>query len=280
MKKLAIAFAATALTGCSVSINEKSFIRQDDTVTPYTKEFITKVDQITPNHVINMISIPLRDEGVELHGVHLDNPNTNNTILYIPGNGMSIENSAEKALVELAQYNLDIVVFDRRGLGASNGTSTIASLVKDAQLTFDYTQRQLQADKIVVHGFSLGSFVAAQVAKTKPIDGLVMQGSATNISEWIDKAVPWYKKLLVDVQVDDVFFTVDNKEVVSQFYSGPLLVIGGGEDKQTPVSLSHALYSASKSKDKEIVISDEAGHYQMFEDKQVRRSYDDFVMSL
>lgn len=280
MKKIALASIITLLCGCSVQINESNFIAQAETVTPYSSDFIHQLNVATPNHIVKHIVVPAEQGAVTLHGIHLDRPHTNNTILYIPGNGMSVENAAQTALLNLTEYHADIVVFDRRGLGASNGVSKIASLVEDAQMSYDYVKKQLNADSVIVHGFSLGSFVAAQVAKTRPIDGLIMQGSATNIQEWIDKAIPWYKKALVDVQVDDVFFTVDNKDVVSRFYSGPLLVIGGGEDKQTPVSLSHALFLASQSSDKKIVISDEAGHYQMFDNEKVRSTYKGFIEKL
>ncbi|MCG7551073.1 alpha/beta fold hydrolase [Pseudoalteromonas sp. Of7M-16] len=278
MKKTMLALGlVTALTGCSVSIKESNFISQDESVTVYTNDFVENLNARTPHHEIKPISIQVNGEAVVLHGLHFDHANTKDTILYIPGNGMSVEKSVSSELIDIVKYDYDIVVFDRRGLGASNGTATISTLISDAQLSYEFSKSELGAEKLIVHGFSLGSFVAAQVAKSKPIDGLVMQGSATNVADWIDEAIPWYKKMLVDVQVDDVFFSVNNAQVLSDYYQGPLLVIGGGKDKQTPVSLSHRLYDASQSIDKQIVISEEAGHYKMFDNKQVRAAYDEFL---
>ena len=271
---------ALVLGGCTATIQESRFIQQDDKVQSDSNVLLTDLDKRAPNHQVKQISLHVQNDDLTLNGLHLDNPNTRNTILYIPGNGMSVEKAAKKALPELTQYNSDIVIFDRRGLGASDGKATIANLISDANLSFDYTKNTLDADKVIVHGYSLGSFVAAQVAKNKPIDGLVMQGSATNVDDWIDEAMPWYSKVFVNVEIDDAFYTVDNRQVVSEYYRGPLLVIGGGKDEQTPAVLSHKLFDASNSQNKRLVIAEEANHGQMFDNKKVQTAYNSFISTL
>ena len=281
MKKTIMTMAvALVLGGCTATIKESRFIQQDEQVTSYTQSFIADLDKRTPNHQVIQISMQADNEALTLNGLHLDHPSTSNTILYIPGNGMSVEKAAKKALVELAEYGSDIVIFDRRGLGASDGKATIANLISDANLSFDYAKNILKAEKVIVHGYSLGSFVAAQVAKNKTIDGLVMQGSATNVDDWIDEAMPWYSKVFVNVKVDDAFYKVDNRQVVSEDYSGPLLVIGGGKDKQTPAVLSQKLFDASNSEIKQLVIAEEANHGQMFDNKKVKMAYSGFISAL
>ncbi|OCQ23665.1 hypothetical protein A7985_06905 [Pseudoalteromonas luteoviolacea] len=273
---LALGLSATLL-GCTTQINESGFIAQDESTIRYSQVLLSKLSAQTPNHDIKPIELNVEDENVVLHGLHLDNKNTNNTILYIPGNGMSVADSAEGPLINLAKYEFDIVIFDRRGLGATKGPATIANLIKDANLSYHFTKDKLSADTLIVHGFSLGSFVAAQVAKKQPIDGLVMEGSATNVDEWVDEAMPWYAKVLFDVQIDKAFYSVDNKQVLRDAYRGPLLVIGGGQDKQTPISLTHKLFSASQSTNKQLIIADEAGHNDMFNNKEVRAAYQTFL---
>ena len=271
---------AIALGGCTATIKESRFIQQDDKVESYTDSLLADLDKRTPNHQVKQITMNVQKDGLTLNGLHLDKPNTHNAILYIPGNGMSVEKASKKALTELAQYNSDIVIFDRRGLGANGGKATIANLISDANLSYDYTKNTLNADKVIVHGYSLGSFVAAQIAKSKPIDGLVMQGSATNVDDWIDEAMPWYSKIFVNVEVDDAFYTVDNIKVVSENYNGPLLIIGGGKDKQTPAVLSQKLFNASTSQNKQLVIAEEANHGQMFDNKKVQTAYNRFISAL
>lgn len=281
MKKTIFALSITAiLSGCTATIKESNFIEQSEKVSDYSQTLLATLDESTPNHIVKPIKITPSNGTVVLNGLHLDAPHTNNTILYIPGNGMSVERAAKKALVDLSQYGYDIVIFDRRGLGASNGTATIAHLISDANASFDFTKNQLKADTIIVHGFSLGSFVAAQVAKSKPIDGLVLQGSATNVEGWIDEAMPWYAKMFFNLEVDDAFYTVDNQAVLKTHYDGPLLIVAGGKDVQTPETLSHQLFNASQSKDKSLVIAKEADHNQMFSYDNVQLAYKNFVSKL
>ncbi|MGB0986856.1 MAG: alpha/beta hydrolase [Pseudoalteromonas spongiae] len=277
MKRLVFFASALALTGCTATIKESRFIAQDDEKTLYSDTFINTLNAQTPRHNVNVISIPSEDKTTTLYGVFLDNEKTQNTVLYIPGNGMSVEKAATNALLELAEYDYDIVIFDRRGLGASEGTATIANLISDANVTFDYTKQSLKADKVIVHGYSLGSFIAAQLAKNKAVDGLVMQGSATNVDDWVDEAMPWYSKVFVDVQIDDAFYSVDNKQVLSENYVGPLLVIGGADDKQTPAILSEKLFNASTSAEKQLVIAENADHGEMFKSKNVQVAYQTFL---
>ena len=107
-----------------------------------------------------------------------------------------------------------------------------------------------------------------------------MQGSATNVDDWIDEAMPWYSKVFVNVEVDDAFYKVDNRQVVSEDYSGPLLVIRGGKDTQTPAVLSQKLFDASNSEIKQLVIAEEANHGQMFDNKKVKMAYSGFISAL
>ena len=275
-KKLITITAALALAGCTVSIVESKFIAQDESVIQYSNSFVQDLNSRVPQHKVKPIKATAKDD-VVLNGLFLDAAASNEAILFIPGNGMSIEKAAKKALVELAQYNQDIVIFDRRGLGATAGSATIANQISDANLSFDYVKHQLHASKITVHGYSLGSFIAAQLAKAKPVDALVLQGGATNVDDWIDEMMPWYTKPFLNLKVEEAFYRVDTQQVLSDEYKGPLLLIAGGEDKQTPAVLSHKLFAASNSKNKQLVVAEKAGHGEMFESEKVQRAYRNFL---
>lgn len=276
IQKLITITAIIALTGCTVSIKESKFIAQDESVTKYSNAFVRDLNSRTPQHNVKPIETMAKD-GVVLHGLLLDTAASDDVILYIPGNGMSVEKAAKNALVELAQYHRDIVIFDRRGLGATAGKATIANQISDASLSFDYAKHQLHANKITVHGYSLGSFIAAQLAKKKPVDALILQGGATNVDDWIDEMMPWYSKPFLNLEVEQAFYTVDTKQVLSDEYKGPLLLIAGGEDKQTPAALSHKLFAASNSKHKRLVVAEKAGHGDMFQSEKVQRAYREFL---
>ena len=69
---------------------------------------------------------------------------------------------------------IDIATFFYRGYGPSGGVPSEAALVADAVLIHDRLVERLQPARVVVAGFSLGSAVAAQLARSRPLAGLVL----------------------------------------------------------------------------------------------------------
>lgn len=269
-----------SLLGCTAHIRENSFIAQDKDVTNYQALDLKNWQSLFVNHTLQEIDLVSQADEVELKGILLDSPHSQEVIFYIPGNGMKVTNGGIEALKRLAKLDKDIVIFDRRGLGASSGKATIANLIDDSVEEFQFIKNNLKAKSIIVHGYSLGSFVAAQLAKNQPVDALVLQGTATNVDDWIDKKTPWYTKPFLTVEIDEAFKTVDNKVVVSEFYTGPLLIIGGENDEQVPVKLSTSLFNASKSFNKKLMIVANADHGSMLDAPAEIAIYKQFLSSI
>mgnify|MGYP000367010116 CR=1 FL=1 len=279
-KKLCSFIVLSSLLGCSGHIRENSFITQDKVVTNYQALELERWQNFFVDHKLEQLSLITQNDKVELKGLFLDYPNSQDVIFYIPGNGMKVSNGGIEALKTLAKLEKDIVIFDRRGLGASNGKATIAKLIDDSVEELQFIKNKLNAEAIIVHGYSLGSFVAGQLAKHKQVDALILQGSATNVDDWIAKKTPWYTKPFLTIEVDEAFKTVDNKIVVSEFYHGPLLIIAGEKDQQVPVELSTALYKASKSTNKKLMIVADADHGTMLDEPKEVELYKQFLKSI
>ena len=279
-KKLIFALTLGALAGCSAQLKERSFIVQDRQVTPYQADDIAKWQQGFDQHKLREIEITADNGATVLYGLHLDHQDSNEVVFFIPGNGMKVAAGGIQALQSFSGFDKDFVIFDRRGLGASNGQASIANLISDSVAQVHYIKEELQAEQIIVHGFSLGSFVAGQVARQARVDALVLQGSATNVNDWIDVTTPWYIKPFLTIEVEEAFHSVDNKAVVANDYTGPLLVIGGENDQQAPVQLSEFLYQASQSDNKQLVIVEEANHNNMFDSQETLNAYLKFLASL
>lgn len=280
LKSLTIALLAFSLSACTAYIREDKFIAQDENVVNYATEELASLIEKFPEFQVKPLALSVGEQGAQLRGILLDKPDTKHMIVFIPGNGMSVSKDGVKAFERLKDMNRDIVFFDRRGMGASEGRATVASLGEDAVTKLKFLINKYQPTSIVVHGFSLGSFVAGYVAKEAEISGLVLEGAATNVDDWIDKSTPWYAKPFLTIEVDEPFYSIDNKEVVSTHYSGPLLVIGGEDDEQVPVALSHALYEASISKNKMLVIAEGADHGEMLDGEKELAQYRAFLDSI
>jgi len=280
LKNLVIILIALTLSACTAHLKQSSFIKQDNNVVSYTADELNKWQAMLPDYEINKISLKSNDQTTLLNGIFLNNKNSQDVMFVIQGNGMKVSQGGIKMMKQLAQLNTDIVMFDRRGLGASNGQANIHNLISDASQQYDYIKNQLTPKSIIIHGYSLGSFIAAKLAKNKHVDALILQGSATNVHDWIDEKMPWYSKIFVTVKIEDVFNTIDNKDIVENHYSGPLLIIGADNDEQVPGVLSLRLFESSKSKIKKLIMVKNSNHGSMLEKPPEIALYKSFLNKL
>ncbi|WP_341503446.1 alpha/beta fold hydrolase [Gallaecimonas sp. GXIMD4217] len=277
---LPLALLSLGLTGCSAHISESAFIAQDKAVSPYQDAELNQWQARFPGKSLKRLQLTSQDQAAVLHGLLLDDPDSKELIFFIPGNGMKVAKGGIEVMETLADLGRDVAIFDRRGLGASTGKATVANQISDAVQQYHYLRRELEPSFVTVHGFSLGSFVAGQLAKRQDVDALVLQGSATNVDDWIDESTPWFMKPFLTVEVDEAFRGVDNQQVVARDYDGPLLVIGGEQDEQVPVVLSQRLFEASRSSQKQLLIVQGAGHGNMLEGKEELSRYRAFLDKL
>jgi pimeloyl-ACP methyl ester carboxylesterase len=271
---------SVCLFACTARIREESFIAQSERVDIYTQQDINNWQQLFTAHQLKNISLTSEDKSASLHGIYLDNKQSNDVIFFIQGNGMRLSEGGIKALLDLATLNRDLVFFDRRGVGASSGQANINNLISDANDAYDFIKREIAPDRIIIHGYSLGSFIAAELAKQKSIDALVLQGAATNVDEWVASRLPWYAGPFFTVDIDPAFEVADNKTIVAQNYSKPLLVIAAEDDEQVPAELSKQLYEASQSENKYLIMVENSGHGEMFDHPGTLEGYLKFLDSL
>ncbi|MEZ9539308.1 alpha/beta hydrolase [Shewanella sp. 10N.286.51.B8] len=265
-------------TACTIRISEDTFIVSDEQPAAYQTDFVDQLQQVMPNNTITPVSIDASEQ-VRLKGFYIDNPTSDTTLMFFQGNGMKIEPDSLSILTSLSALNTDIFIVDRRGLGASEGQPRIENLIADAQLQLDYLHLNYPTNKVIVHGYSLGSFIAAQLVKTNSVDALVLQGSATNVDDWIDEKTPWYL-LFTHIEMPEDFRKADNEQVVAQYYQGPLLVIGAENDDQVPAELSEKLFDASQSEVKALIMVPNTGHQGMLDNAHAMSRYQAFVNNL
>jgi fermentation-respiration switch protein FrsA (DUF1100 family) len=93
----------------------------------------------------------------------------------------------------LRQLGLNLLAFDYRGYGESEGVPTEQGLYRDADAAYRYLREEVgvSADRIVVFGHSLGSAVAVDLASRVPIAGLIVEGAPTSIRERGQELYPY-----------------------------------------------------------------------------------------
>lgn len=97
---------------------------------------------------------------------------------------------------------LNLLAFDYRGFGASDGTPEERGLYDDALASWNYLVDSLRvpANRIIVFGHSLGSGVATELATRVPAAALVVEGGYTSVPDRGAELYPWMPVRLIASQ--------------------------------------------------------------------------------
>jgi hypothetical protein len=220
--------------------------------------------------------IPTAD-GERLHAVLLRQRDARATLLYFGGNGYAIGRHGAWTAAIFARLGVDLMIVDHRGYGLSTGRPSGAALMTDGLAAFDHLARQ-SSGPIIVHGHSLGSFIAGHVAANRRAGGVVFESSVTTAEEWVKAGSGRVTGALVKVRLDEALRAQGNLRNLPEIEE-PLLILVGSKDKVTPPRLSQALYAASPlpqgRKTLEIVAG--AGHDDVMEKPQATGAYRRFI---
>lgn len=195
----------------------------------------------------------------ELGGARVVTPDAEVEILYFGGNASRVDDYGAFLVGALAPLRANVTSFDYRGYGRSGGTPSIDAVKSDALAIYDFVCERAGPRRLIVHGVSLGSFIAAHIAAHRPVDGLVLEATAPDVRSWARRQIPWYAKPFVRLKIAPALLEASNEAVVRR-YTGPLMLLTGAEDPVTPREFALALYEASPSEVKRVLIVRGAGH--------------------
>lgn len=274
MRALTILPATLLLAACgTLQLEERNFIRADKAGAAATPRL--DVAALLPSGSASDETIATPD-GAVLRGVRWHQPGNTRVLLYFGGNMFHLDQHGASALPLLASCGADVVVFDYRGYGRSSGVPTVATLAADALRVFDHVSARYPGG-VIVHGQSLGSFMAGHVAQQRPAArALVLEATSTNVRDWADANIPWFVKLVTTVQVDGDLGRIDNVAAVSA-YRGASLVLAGEADTVTPAPLARKVYEAIPGTGKQWFMAAGADHNGIFGHKDVMPVYCGFV---
>ena len=217
-------------------------------------------------------------DGVCLHGLFVKQPASPTVVLYFGGNEFRIGTYGIDLARDFAWAGLSVLMMDYRGYGESQGRPAIKALKDDALAAYDYlAARQDLTDRpIVIHGLSLGSFVATWAASQRPCAALVLESPATNVRDWVRGQVPWFVRPFVRLHIAPAVLVEDNVERVAN-YGGALLVMTGERDRMTPPWMAERIYQASNSTNKHLLRVPDATHGDVMYQPAAEQTYHCFV---
>lgn len=266
-----------SLSACfTIQVTEKEVLKPDARTGYQHQENLQLADlqKIAPEVKLrNLQATQIHDARIQ--GIALDLKDQATTILYFGGNLFHLEQSARYLLRVAQQCQVNFIVYDHRGSGRSSGNPDVDSLRRDALAIYDQSRTQVSG-KLIVHGQSLGSFIAAYLAQQRPLDGLVLETTGTTIQELGESQIPWFAKPFARVEVAPALQAINNPLAVSQF-KAPALVLAGEKDLTTPPGLSEKVFQALPAKSKRYYLSPNAGHNGMLARKDVQEVYCDYL---
>jgi fermentation-respiration switch protein FrsA (DUF1100 family) len=247
--------AALALAACTAEIGERQLLRP----IPGGELAQEAVSAAAPAYRVERHTIVAAD-GVRLHAVLLRQAGSRGTVLYFGGNGYTIGRFGAMTAAVFAPLGVDLMLVDHRGYGLSEGVPSADALESDGLAAFDYLAGLPgnSPGRIVVHGQSLGSFIAGHVAANRPTAGVVLESSVTTTEDWVAAA---RGGMPIRIVIAPSLRGRGNLREVAAI-DEPLLLMVGADDHTTPPSLSEALYRASPlpPSAKTLAIVPRAGH--------------------
>ena len=178
------------------------------------------------------------------------------TVVFFHGNGGNIS-SIGWIGQRFAKHGFNILLFDYRGYGASEGVAADESGLYadgDAAVAFVKNQKGIGPEQIILYGHSLGTAVVADVASRGNFGAVILESGFSSASSLAAAALPWLPRALH-------FLGRNRFESARKLASvrSPILIAHGDPDGTIPTSEAHLLF-ASANEPKRLLIVPGAGH--------------------
>ena len=178
-------------------------------------------------------------DGVRLAGVRLPPLSTpardRSILLGFPGNAWN----AEAMALTLHQLvpDREVIAFHYRGYRPSGGKPSAKAVLSDSVAIFDHLQRELENAAIIAVGVSIGSPVAAYLARERSLSGLVLVTPFDSLVELARDHYPWLPvRMLLRHRMPTVDFVRERQT--------PTALIVAAEDTIVPAARSEPLRRA------------------------------------
>ena len=136
---------------------------------------------------------------------------------------------------------VNVLIFDYRGYGRSEGTPSEAGTYQDAAAAWDYlvTTRNVAPERIVIFGRSLGGGVAAHLAGEHTPGALILESTFTSVPDAAAR-IYWFLPVRWLCRI-----SYDTASLIGQI-DCPVLVVHSRDDEMMPFEFGQALYEAAR----------------------------------
>jgi len=175
-------------------------------------------------------------DGVRLHAWWIAPAGAPLATLFLHGNAGNISHRIDR-IREITAAGSALLLVDYRGYGRSEGRPTEKGLYADAEAAYQHLiATGWKPEQILVHGESLGSAVAVDLAARRPCGGVVLESPFTSARDVAARVLPVLGPLLIWSY---------NSKVKIRRVRAPLLIMHGERDEVVPFALGRALFEAA-----------------------------------
>lgn len=175
-------------------------------------------------------------------------------VFYLHGNSHNIKVWGRFA----EQFNsrgYDVIMFDYRSFGKSNGRLDEENILSDAQLVLKDIQRRYAPRNIVIYGRSLGTAPATKLAMDNVVKMLILETPYTSIPDIAWSHLPIYPYSKVSE------FILPIKDWIGQVKC-PVYMFHGTDDQIVPYSHSLKLVELLKKKPEDVLTTLPGGRHR------------------
>ena len=175
-------------------------------------------------------------DGVRLHGWWASLKDARFVTLYLHGNAGNVTHRFPQ-IREIVAAGSSILMLDYRGYGKSSGRPTEKGLYIDADAAYEHLLKLgASPDQIILHGESLGTAVAINLASRRRCAALVLEAPFTSAGDVAGTVLPVIGPMLVHSY---------NSSAKIHGIIAPKLFIQGDRDEIIPPRLGQKLYAAA-----------------------------------
>jgi fermentation-respiration switch protein FrsA (DUF1100 family) len=141
---------------------------------------------------------------------------------------------------DMRDLGINLLAFDYRGFGASEGASDERGVYEDARAAYDWLRRErhVPESRIVIFGHSLGSGVATELATHVHAAALIVEGAFTSVP---DRGQELYPYLPVRLIARNRFASIEKVGTIPM----PKLFLHAVDDSVIPFAHGRALFAAA-----------------------------------
>jgi fermentation-respiration switch protein FrsA (DUF1100 family) len=193
------------------------------------------------------------DDGVRLHGWFVPGEG-DVTWIWFHGNAGNISHRLDNLRLLHDEVGVGVFLFDYRGYGRSEGSPSEEGTYRDAEAALAYvlSRPDVEPQRIVYFGRSLGAGVAVELATRRPPFAIILESPVPSIAEL---ARYHYRFLPVGGLLRTKYDSLSKIGSVRV----PLLVLHGDEDEVVPFEGGRKLFEAA-SEPKRFYTIEGAGH--------------------